>query len=69
MDKQNEILLKCINRIVENVTNRYYGSSCIDPTGPGLLAKMLSSSDKSKISLTHLWNRSNNSKFITGIFN
>ena len=61
---KNEILLKCINRIVENVSNRYYGSSCLDPTGPGLLAKMLSSSDKSKISLTHLWNRSNNSKFI-----
>ena len=61
---KNEILLKCINRIVENVATRYYGSSCLDPTGPGLLAKMLSESDRSKISLSHLWNRSNNSKFI-----
>jgi hypothetical protein len=33
----NEILLKCINQIVENVNTRFYGSNSLDPTGPGLL--------------------------------
>ena len=34
---KNEILLKCINQIVENVNNRFYGNSSLEPTGPGLL--------------------------------
>ena len=61
---KNEILLKCINQIVENVKNKYYGSCCLDPTGPGLVSKFLSNEDKTKMKLIHLWNQSDNSKFI-----
>jgi mannosyltransferase OCH1-like enzyme len=34
---KNEILLKCINQIVKNVNNKFYGNTSLDPTGPGLL--------------------------------
>jgi mannosyltransferase OCH1-like enzyme len=34
---KNEILLKCINQIVENVKNKYYGENPLHPTGPVLL--------------------------------
>jgi mannosyltransferase OCH1-like enzyme len=33
----NEILLNCINQIVENVKNKFYGKDGLYPTGPGLL--------------------------------
>jgi mannosyltransferase OCH1-like enzyme len=33
----NEIMLKCINEIVENVKNKYYGINALEPTGPLLL--------------------------------
>ena len=31
---KNEKLLQAINKVVENVKNRYYGISPLDPTGP-----------------------------------
>ena len=34
---KNQILKKCIDRIVENVKNEYYGFNPLYPTGPGLL--------------------------------
>ena len=34
----NPVLLECINRIKENVRNKYYGGSSLDPTGPRVLA-------------------------------
>ena len=33
----NTILLNCIHQIVENVKNNFYGSHCLEPTGPLLL--------------------------------
>jgi mannosyltransferase OCH1-like enzyme len=33
----NPILLQCINQIVDNVKNNYYGVNFLAPTGPGLL--------------------------------
>jgi mannosyltransferase OCH1-like enzyme len=38
---KNEIMLKCINQIVENVKTNYYGRTSLDPTGPGLLGSFL----------------------------
>jgi mannosyltransferase OCH1-like enzyme len=35
----NEILLKAINQIVENVSTKYYGNCWLEPTGPLLLEK------------------------------
>ena len=42
---QNPIMLKCINQIVSNVRNKYYGKSALDPTGPGLLGTCFSKED------------------------
>lgn len=42
----NEILLKAINQIVENVKNKFYGSSCLDPTGPNLLGSLFTEEEK-----------------------
>jgi mannosyltransferase OCH1-like enzyme len=39
---RNEILLKCIYKIVENVNNKYYGSNSLEPTGPHMLCQFFS---------------------------
>ena len=38
----NEILLKAINKIVENVKTKFYGNSSLEPTGPLLLSSFFS---------------------------
>ena len=38
----NTILLNCIHKIVENVKNKFYGSSILEPTGPLLLKQEFS---------------------------
>ena len=48
---KNEILKKCIRQIVENVKNRYYGNTCLYPTGPGLLGKYFTKQEKEKMEL------------------
>jgi hypothetical protein len=48
---KNEILLKCINQIVENVKNRYYGNDCLHPTGPRLLGKFFSPYERNNLEL------------------
>ena len=35
----NKLFLRCINKINENVKNKYYGFSDLYPTGPGLLGE------------------------------
>jgi len=47
----NNILLKCINQIVKNVENNYYGLNCLDPTGPGLLGKFTTKAEKQEMEL------------------
>ena len=59
---KNELLLKCINQIVENVKNKYYGGSCVDPTGPGLVSSLISDVERTLINLSHIHNNGN--KFI-----
>ena len=49
----NEILLKCINQIVQNVKDKFYGNSCLDPTGPNLLGKFFSDHEKNSFDLKH----------------
>jgi mannosyltransferase OCH1-like enzyme len=61
---KNEILLKCIFQIIYNVNHNYYGNSCIDPTGPGLVGKFMTDIQRRKIELTHIWNRPTGDKFI-----
>ena len=50
---KNNILLQCINKIVENVNNKNYGNSALEPTGPGLLGSMFSLDDKNNFLLYH----------------
>jgi mannosyltransferase OCH1-like enzyme len=50
----NEILLKAINQIVENVDQKFYGSSWLEPTGPRLLSKYFTDKEKQKIDITHI---------------
>jgi mannosyltransferase OCH1-like enzyme len=40
-NKNNPFLLLAINKIVENVKNKYYGFSCLYPTGPGMFSELL----------------------------
>lgn len=37
----NEIMLRCINNVVQNVNNNFYGLGSLDPTGPILLTNCL----------------------------
>ena len=61
---RNEILFKAIRQIVENVKNRYYGNGWLDPTGPALLSKFVSTSEEI-VDLKHqLINDDNNYKVI-----
>ena len=61
----NEILLKAINKIIENVKNKYYGSNCLEPTGPQLLASFFSEEEKKKFDMRHYEIMNNNSKVIS----
>lgn len=48
---RNEILLKCIQQIVENVKTRFYGRDSLEPTGPGLLGKYSTKEEKKNMEL------------------
>lgn len=61
---KNLILFKCIRKIVENVQNKFYGHSCLSPTGPQLLSTFFSKEDYSNLNLEHIVDRRNGSKLI-----
>jgi mannosyltransferase OCH1-like enzyme len=50
----NDILIKAINQIVENVNNKFYGNSWLEPTGPRLLAKYFTNDEKEKLKVKHV---------------
>ena len=47
----NNILLNCINQIVNNVTYKYYGTNCLAVTGPSLLARHFTSEQRNNMEL------------------
>ena len=49
----NQILLKAINKIVENTKNKFYGNSPLEPTGPLMLAKFFTQSEKNTFDMNH----------------
>jgi hypothetical protein len=49
----NQKCWDCIQQIVENVKNRYYGDSPLEPTGPQLLAKYFSDDEYNSLVLSH----------------
>ena len=42
---KNPVMKSCIDEIVINVNNNYYGEVCLDPTGPGLVGKVVKQYD------------------------
>ena len=50
----NEILLKAIHQIVDNVKNRFYGKSYLHPTGPGLLSNYFTDEEKKTFKIKHI---------------
>ncbi len=42
----NKLLMNAIDMIVENVKNKFYGDSSLEPTGPKLLSKLISTSNE-----------------------
>ena len=55
----NKSLFKAINMIVQNVKDKFYGSSYLEPTGPKLLVKIIPIND-SCVDMTHLELKQNN---------
>jgi mannosyltransferase OCH1-like enzyme len=49
----NEILLKAIYTVVENVKNKFYGYNPLCPTGPLMLSNFFTQSDKKKFDMYH----------------
>ena len=60
----NPILLKAINKIVENVNKKFYGNNSLDPTGPGLLSNLFTKKEKTKFDMYHDYYLSHNNRFI-----
>ena len=60
---RNEILFKCIRRIVKNVENKFYGNGYLEPTGPALLSNFVSTSENI-VDLKHSVLNDNNYKLI-----
>jgi mannosyltransferase OCH1-like enzyme len=60
----NPILLKAINKVVENVKNKFYGESSLHPTGPGMLAEFFTQSDKNNFDMCHDIYKSVKNRFI-----
>ena len=51
-----EIFKHAINEIVNNVNNNYYGLNPLDPTGPGLLGKIIKKYNYTKYVTLYLYN-------------
>lgn len=48
---ESQIMLKCINQIVKNVRTKFYGPTCLSPTGPGLLGSFFSLEEIQKMKI------------------
>jgi mannosyltransferase OCH1-like enzyme len=60
----NLILLSAINKIVEHTQTNFYGSSCLEPTGPKLLAKFFNSNEKNNLDMKHNFINNIDNRFI-----
>jgi mannosyltransferase OCH1-like enzyme len=49
----NPILLKAIRQIIRNIKRKYYGNNVLDPTGPHLLARFFSPTEKKTFDMQH----------------
>jgi mannosyltransferase OCH1-like enzyme len=60
----NPILLAAINKIVENVKNKFYGNSSLEPTGPKLLSLFFTNEQKNQFDMYHDFYMSFENRFI-----
>jgi mannosyltransferase OCH1-like enzyme len=60
----NEILLKAIYKIINNVNNKFYGSNCLEPTGPKMLKEQFNNANKNMIDMNHKFYLSFDNRFI-----
>jgi mannosyltransferase OCH1-like enzyme len=61
---ENSILFAAIRQIVENVKNRFYGSNCLDPTGPHLLARYFNQDQKNSFDMKHEFIHNFNNRYV-----
>jgi mannosyltransferase OCH1-like enzyme len=61
---KNTILLAAINKIVENVENKFYGTSSLEPTGPKLLSIFFTNEEKKSFDMYHEFYISFENRFI-----
>jgi mannosyltransferase OCH1-like enzyme len=62
----NEILLKAIYKIINNVNNKFYGTSSLEPTGPKMLKEIFDNENKNKniIDMNHTFYFTHDNRFI-----
>ena len=60
----NEIMKKCINEVVKNVNNKFYGSSGLEPTGPLMVKKFFTQPEFNKLFLSTSIQKINNMDII-----
>jgi mannosyltransferase OCH1-like enzyme len=61
---ENPILFAAIRQVVENVKKRYYGSNCLEPTGPYLLANYFNQDQKNSFDMKHDFISNINNRFV-----
>ena len=61
----NPILLRAINQIVQNVKNKFYGTNCLQPTGPQLLSMFFTEEEKQNFDMKHNFVNTLNNRYIT----
>jgi mannosyltransferase OCH1-like enzyme len=60
----NEIMKKCINEVVKNVNNKFYGSNGLEPTGPLMVKKFFTQPEFNKLFLSTSIQKINNMDII-----
>ena len=60
----NPILYEAINKIVDNVKNKFYGENALYPTGPLMLASFFSQHDKDNFDMYHDIHRTISNRYI-----
>jgi mannosyltransferase OCH1-like enzyme len=56
----NQILLKCINKIIDNSRKKYYGKSPLEPTGPLLMKNFFTTKEINNLELYLHYENNNN---------
>lgn len=56
----NEICLKCIEKVVENVRTRYYGNNALQITGPLMMIEFFTPNEKKKLNDLYHYDEKNN---------